>query len=105
MSAVLNQSPEQRLVALEKANRIRCARAALKLAIRDRELDAWAVIDEPHQDYLTMRVYDLLLAVPKFGPTKARRLLLSHHVSQSKTLGGLSRRQRSELVAALRGPR
>ena len=40
----------------------------------------------------------VLMAVPKFGRVKAARLLNQCRISQSKTVGGLSERQRTELV-------
>ena len=41
----------------------------------------------------------MLLAVPKFGRVKAARMLNQCRISQSKTVGGLSDRQRQELIA------
>jgi hypothetical protein len=50
-------------------------------------------------DYVgTAKVIDMLMAVPKFGRVKAARLLNQCRISQSKTVGGLSERQRAELV-------
>jgi hypothetical protein len=43
-------------------------------------------------------VFDILMAVPKFGRVKAARFLNQCRISQSKTVGGLSERQRAELV-------
>jgi hypothetical protein len=40
----------------------------------------------------------MLLAVPKFGRVKATRFLNQCRISQAKTVGGLSERQRSELI-------
>ena len=40
----------------------------------------------------------MLMAVPKFGRVKAARLLNQCRISQSKTVGGLSDRQRAELI-------
>ena len=54
-------------------------------------------------DYLqTAKVFDLLLAVPKYGRVKVNKILSQCRISPSKTLGGLSERQRGELVALLR---
>ena len=46
----------------------------------------------------TAKVFDMLMAVPKFGRVKAARLLNQCRISQSKTVGGLSDRQRHELL-------
>ncbi len=42
----------------------------------------------------TERVSVLLLAVPKYGSVRVSRLLTKTRISDSKTLGGLSDRQR-----------
>jgi hypothetical protein len=48
------------------------------------------------------KVYELLLAVPKLGRVRVSRLLRQYRISEAKTLGGLSERQRAELIACLR---
>ena len=40
----------------------------------------------------------MLLAVPKYGRVKVNKILAHCRISPSKTIGGLSDRQRSELV-------
>ena len=44
----------------------------------------------------------MLLAVPKYGRVKVNKILHTCRISPSKTIGGLSERQRSELVGMLR---
>jgi hypothetical protein len=46
-------------------------------------------------------VFDMLLALPKYGSAKAAKLLHGCRVSPSKTFGGLSERQRMELAGRL----
>ena len=54
-------------------------------------------------EYLeTAKVFDLLLAVPKYGRVKVNKILSQCKISPSKTVGGLSQRQRGELVAMMR---
>jgi hypothetical protein len=50
----------------------------------------------------TAKVIDMLMAVPKYGRVKTNRILNQCRISPSKTIGGLSERQRAELVAQLR---
>ena len=57
---------------------------------------------EPPTYVETAKVFDLLLAVPKYGRVKANKVLTQCRISPSKTIGGLSPRQRAELVALLR---
>lgn len=100
---VPTRSLEQRLTALRNGNRIRSARAQAK-----RDLKAGSTVFEDyleHPDFDTMKVYDLLLAVPRIGTVKAGVLLRRIAIAPSKTIGGMSRRQRSELIFALRAHR
>lgn len=94
---------EQRLAALEEANRIRSYRAELKRRLRGGNVGAAAALEDPDCD--TMKVVDLLLALPTVGRVKANRALTRMRISPSKTIGGLSDRQRVELVAQLPAPR
>ena len=57
---------------------------------------------DPPEYVLTAKVFDLLLAVPKYGRVKVNRILTHCRISPSKTIGGLSERQRNELVSYLR---
>jgi hypothetical protein len=97
----------QRREALAQANHIRSTRAALKrdLAHSDKAtaLDkAIAIVDQPRAEHLTMKVYDLLLTLPGVGHVRVRQFLDTIHCSPSKTVGGITPRQRTALVAALR---
>lgn len=51
----------------------------------------------------TAKVADLLLAVPRHGPVKVDKLLRRCRIAPTKTIGGLSQRQRDELAALLAG--
>jgi len=87
--------------ALRKANEIRSQRAQLKKELKSGELDIIAVLENPPEFLKTAKVIDLLLVVPKFGRVKATRVLTRCRISQAKTVGGLSDRQRAELVETL----
>jgi hypothetical protein len=62
-----------------------------------------ALLLDPPPYLETAKVFDMLLAVPKYGRVKATKTLHSCRVSPSKTFGGLSERQRAEL-AGVPGP-
>lgn len=100
--ATPERSLEQRLDALRQANEIRVRRSRLKRDIRTGECAPSAVIESPPPCAASMRIFDLLCAIPKCGRVKAARLLNQHRVGQSKTLCGLSDRQRGELAAAVK---
>ena len=95
---------DQKMVALSEANRIRAARATIKRRWKRidpraarREMCEW--IQSPPPDLVTWRVETALMALPYVGRVKVRRWLLESGVPLSKTLGGMSERQRAELVA------
>lgn len=101
MSAAPSRTHQQRMYGLARANAIRTYRAELK-----RNLAAGAdpvpIILAPGPELETMKVLVFLMALPKVGMAKASRFLVTHRIASSKTLGGLSDRQRSCLADTLR---
>ena len=92
------RSRDQRMEALERANDIRVRRAKLKKDLKDGRVKIETILNAPPEYVSTAKVFDILMAVPKFGRVKAARFLNQCRISQSKTVGGLSERQRAELV-------
>ena len=92
------RSLDQRMEALKRANEIRVRRAKLKKDLKDGRVHIKTVLQNPPEYVGTAKVFDILMAVPKFGRVKAARVLNQCRISQSKTVGGLSERQRAELV-------
>jgi hypothetical protein len=88
--------------ALQRANEIRVQRAELKRRLKDGSVSIRDILEAPPAYVLTAKVYDMLVAVPKLGRVKASRFLNQCRISQSKTVGGLSDRQRTELVELFR---
>ena len=100
--AAPERSLMQRMEALQRANDVRSARAQLKRDLKAGRQPIHELLLEP-PDYLeTAKVFDLLLAVPKYGRVKVNKILSQCRVSPSKTIGGLSQRQRGELVELMR---
>jgi hypothetical protein len=96
------RSLDQRMEALRRANEIRVRRAQLKKDLKDGSASIEQILRDPPEYVETAKVIDILMAVPKFGRVKAARFLNQCRISQSKTVGGLSERQRAELVGLLR---
>jgi hypothetical protein len=96
------RSSEQRRRGLEQANEIRSARATLKKQLAAGTIELAPILAHPPAWRRTARVRNLLLAVPKIGTVKASRLLTQCGIAHSKTLGGLTDRQRRELINILR---
>lgn len=101
-----SQAPErsldQRMEALRRANDIRSRRAQLKKDLKDGRASIESIIATPPDYVETAKVYDMLMAVPKYGKVKATRFLNHCRIAQGKTVGGLSERQRAELLELLR---
>ena len=95
----------QRDEALKQANHVRTKRARLKRDLRAGGVSFYPLLDNP-PDYLkNAKVAEILLAVPKYGQVKVHKALTVCRISPSKTFGGLSPRQRDELISYLRGRR
>lgn len=104
--ATPERTVDQRMEALERANEVRSARAKFKIEIKHAPClisRAYNQIESPDEEFLTMKLFDLIVAMPKYGLVKAMRVLNSCRISPSKTLGGLTDRQREEVVEKLRG--
>lgn len=99
---VPDRSLIQRMDALYRANEIRTKRAQLKRDLTAGRQQIHDLLLEPPEWVETMKVFDLLLAVPKYGRVKVNKILVQCRMSPSKTVGGMSSRQRTELVSMLR---
>lgn len=92
----------QRMTALKHANEIRTYRATLKRDLKAGRESIHDLLLDPPARLETAKVFDILLAVPKYGRVKVSKVLQLCRISPSKTVGGLSQRQRTELVSMLR---
>ena len=94
----------QCLRALQRANEVRLARAALKHRVADGEISAAEVILNPASEIEGMTVGDLLLSQRRWGHTRCRTLLTAVPLSETKTVGSMTDRQRHALAALLAAP-
>ena len=93
----------QHMRALQQANRVRLARAELKRQVTDGETSAASVVLESPWEAESMAIGDLLMSQHRWGRTRCRRFLSSIPMSETKTIGSMTERQRRELAARLRG--
>lgn len=100
--AAPERSLQQRMDALARANTIRTRRAQLKRDLKAGRKSIHDLLLEPPAFLETCKVFDLLLATPKYGRVKVNKVLVGCRISPSKTVGGMSQRQRTELVSMLR---
>jgi hypothetical protein len=101
-AAAPERSYQQRMDALQRANQIRTRRAQLKRDLKAGRVSIYDLLLEPPEWIETAKVFDMMLAVPKYGRVKVNKILVGCRISPSKTIGGLSQRQRTELVSMLR---
>src|SRR5919197_5711080 len=83
------RSLTQRMDALRRANEIRTQRARLKRELKGGQAQIHHLLLNPPEYLQTAKVFDLLLAVPKYGRVKVNRILTHCRISPSKTIGGL----------------
>ena len=78
-------------------------RARLKEQLKCGDVRIYDILGDPPEYVHTAKVFDLIMAVPKFGRVKTTKILERCRVSTSKTVIGLTPRQRRELVEHLKG--
>lgn len=91
----------QHMRALERANKVRLARAELKRGVAVGEIDVAGVILECRWEAQSMAVGDLLMSQRRWGQTRCRKFLAQIPMSEKKTIGSLTDRQRRTLAAML----
>jgi hypothetical protein len=89
--------------ALAQANRVRLARAELKRQVADGELTVSGVVLACPWEAESMAISDLLMSQHRWGRTRCRRFLASIPMSETKTVGSMTDRQRHALAAMLGG--
>ena len=91
----------QYMHALERANKVRLARAELKRRVEFGKIDVAEVIFYCPSEAKRMAVADLLVSQRRWGQTRCRKLLAQVPISETKTLGSMTDRQRHALAAML----
>lgn len=91
----------QHIRALEHANRVRLARAALKRSVQSGSVPAGEVVRFCPWEAATMSVSELLRSQSRWGRTRTRKFLVPLAVNENRQLGRLTLRQREALAGAL----
>jgi hypothetical protein len=100
-SSSLAPPPPQHMRALERANAVRLARAELKRKVAMDLLDVAAVVLNCPWEAESMAVADLLMSQRRWGQTRCRKFLAQIPMSERKTIGSMTDRQRRTLAAML----
>ncbi len=91
----------QYMRALERANEVRLARAELKRRVAFGEIDAAEVILYCPWEAHSMAVAELLMSQRRWGKTRCRKILAQFPMTETKTVGSMTDRQRRVLAAML----
>jgi hypothetical protein len=91
----------QHMQALERANRVRLARAELKRSIARGEIEAAEIVRDCPWETESMTLAELLTSQRRWGRTRARKFLGALALSENKRLGTLTSRQRLLLETSL----
>lgn len=100
-TAMMSASRPQHMRALERANEVRLARAELKRRVALGQLAVHTVILDCPWEAESMTVADLLRSQRRWGQTRCRKFLSQISMSERKTIGSLTERQRITLAAML----
>jgi len=103
MNATVTIAPTgpQHMRALERANKVRLARAELKRRVAIGEIEAAEVILDCPWEADSMAVADLLMSQRRWGQTRCRKFLAQIPMSEKKTVGSMTERQRRTLAMML----
>jgi hypothetical protein len=103
MNATATAPAAQHMRALAQANRVRLARAELKRQVADGDTTVAEIVLESPWEAESMSICDLLMSQHRWGRTRCRRFLASIPMSETKTVGSMTDRQRRALAAMLSG--
>ena len=103
MDATATAPAPQHMRALAQANRVRLARAELKRQVAENETTVGEIVLECPWEAESMAIADLLLSQHRWGRTRCRRFLASIPMTETKTIGSMTDRQRRALAARLSG--
>jgi hypothetical protein len=100
-TATIAPAGPQHMRALERANKVRLARAELKRRVASGEIGVSEVILDCPWEAQSMAVADLLMSQRRWGQTRCRKFLAQIPMSEQKTVGSMTERQRRTLAAML----
>ena len=101
-TATIAPAGPQHMRALERANQVRLARADLKRRIALGSTDVAEVLVDCPWEADSMAIGDLLMSQRRWGQTRCRKFLAQLPMSEKKTIGSMTDRQRQTLAGLLR---
>ena len=95
------QPAAQHMRALQQANRVRLARAELKRQVSENETTVAEVVRSVPWEAESMAIAELLMSQHRWGRQRCRRFLAAIPMSETKTIGSMTDRQRDALASLL----
>ncbi len=100
-TATLAPAPPQHMQALQRANEIRLARALLKRRVSDGAATVQDIVRTCPREAASMTIAELLTSQRRWGTTRCSKFLAGLGISETKTVGSMTERQRSLVVTLL----
>ncbi|HVF77632.1 MAG TPA: hypothetical protein VNA28_05000 [Solirubrobacteraceae bacterium] len=100
-TATIAPAPPQHMQALQRANKVRLARAELKRRVGEGTLTVGEVILVCPWEAASMTIAELLASQRRWGTTRVSKFLASIGMPETKTVGSMTERQRSLLAALI----
>ncbi|HWI06849.1 MAG TPA: hypothetical protein VNT54_04985 [Solirubrobacteraceae bacterium] len=97
-TATMDPARPQHMQALQRANEVRLARAELKRKVGDGTITVDEVILARPWEAASMTIAELLMSQHRWGATRCAKFLASIGLSETKTVGSMTERQRRELA-------
>jgi hypothetical protein len=104
-TATIAPADPQYMRALQRANEVRLARAELKRRVAVGDTEVTDVLRACPWEAASMAVADLLRSQRRWGQTRCRKFLAGVGMSENKTIGSMTDRQRRTLVMTLESSR
>lgn len=103
MTATMTAPAPQHMRALQRANSVRLARAGLKRQVAEGRTSVADIVLERPWAAESMPIDELLMSQHRWGRTRTRRVLASIPMTETKTIGSMTDRQRRALADRLNG--
>lgn len=101
MTARTEIDQPQHMTALARANKVRLARSELKHAVARGEESVASIVMRNSWEARNMGVGELLMSQHRWGSSRTRRFLTSIPMTETKTIGSMTPRQRREIAKLL----
>lgn len=88
--------------ALKRANEIRVARGQLKKDVKDGVKTVCDILDNPPEEAMTMKIYDLLIAQHKWGRRRVLAILHRVPVAEGVRIEALLMRQADRICELIK---